>query len=506
MKRIILNVVFLYITNTALSVLCFHWPVFLSEHQQEPMEKDVYLKRGFSECPWCVYETKWIDQNVDHFSFVKNKTFKHRYLINKAYWKRGCPIFFYCGNEADIEYFARTMGQVWEMARDFNAMIVFAEQRYQGKSMPFGEKSLSEPQYTGYLTSSQVLADFSNLIDFIKMNTSGAKTSPAIAFGGSLGGEYAAWMRMKYPNIIAGSIASSAPLFQFSTNCESQYSLVTKAFEVDGRRVCVEVIRKSWSALHRLAADEAGLEFISEAFSLCETLQKYNDIYQLRDKLALSYLFLAMENYPHSTTSKPPWPIKAVCKNIKSSSLDDKKLVADLAKALFVYFNHSKSLQCLHLPKNGKEFLGAWNYQSCTEMAYPLCSDGVHDMFYKSSWDIKEMSMICQKTWQVKPDLNRIKVNYGDRDISEYSNIVFSNGDMDPWSGGSVLFNISDSMVAINIKDGAHHYDLLHSHPEDLPSVLEARRKEKFYVKRWIRKWQEKLRKMKQVYNGLIQL
>ena len=480
------------------NVYGFYWPRFPSTFWSDSMTGTGF-KRGFSNCPSCVYETKWFEQNIDHFTFVNNATFKQRYLLNRSHWKPGSVIFFYCGNEADVEYFARTMGLLWEIAPEFDAMIVFAEQRYQGRSLPFGMKSLSGPKYTGYLTSSQVLADYSKLINFLKSNITGAKNSPVVAFGASLGGQYAAWLRMKYPSIVAGSIASSAPVFQFSTDCETQYSLVTKAFEKDGGVDCVEVIRRSWGILEKLSLNKKGRKFISKTFSLCTPLRKYQDIYQLRDKLALSYLFLSMENYPHATGTKPAWPIKAVCKNIKNVKEDDKELISDLANGLSVYFNHSKSLKCLHLPRNGKEFLGSWNYQSCTEMLYPLCSNGVQDMYYRSPWDVHAMAKICKKTWGAEPDLSRVKLQYGDRDISEHSNILFINGDMDPWSGGGVLYNISDSMVAINVEHGAHNYDLLFSHKEDLPSVKEARRKEKLHIQSWIRRWREKMTRVRQL-------
>ena len=43
---------------------------------------------------------------VDHFSFANQDLYQMRYLVNDEYWdNNGGPIFFYCGNEGDIEWF-----------------------------------------------------------------------------------------------------------------------------------------------------------------------------------------------------------------------------------------------------------------------------------------------------------------------------------------------------------------------------------------------------------------
>lgn len=201
------------------------------------------------------YQIKTFDTLLDHFNFVDNRTFSLRYLINNTYvGDEKSPILFYTGNEGDIELFAENTGFVWKLASELNGLLIFAEHRYYGKSMPFGNESYKDPQHLGYLTSEQALGDFADLLQTINPDVQ----RPVIAFGGSYGGMLSAWFRMKYPHLITGALASSAPVMQFPgvVPCDIFNRILTSVYKVSlnsdegaSPGICVENIKKTWSTL-----------------------------------------------------------------------------------------------------------------------------------------------------------------------------------------------------------------------------------------------------------------
>jgi lysosomal Pro-X carboxypeptidase len=110
-----------------------------------------------------------------------------------------------------------------------------AQHRYYGKSMPFGgaKAAFKDASTLGYLTTTQAIADFATLVLSLKANLS-APAAPVLAFGGSYGGMLAAWMRLKYPHVVMGAVASSAPILGFYGLADPYafYDAVTKDFRV----------------------------------------------------------------------------------------------------------------------------------------------------------------------------------------------------------------------------------------------------------------------------------
>ncbi|KAK5868944.1 hypothetical protein PBY51_009915 [Eleginops maclovinus] len=466
-------------------------------------KQQLFSRRGGSnsstESP-ISYETLYFDQKIDHFGFLEDGTFKHRYLVADKHWQQpGGPILFYTGNEGDITWFCNNTGFMWEIAEELGAMLVFAEHRYYGESLPFGQYSYSDGKHLNYLTSEQALADFAVLIQNMKGSLPAAQQSPVIAVGGSYGGMLAAWFRMKYPNIVVGALAASAPIWQFPgmVACGDFYKIVTQDFAVSGYN-CEANIKKSWKAINNVSSTVSGLQWLSEEFSLCTPLKNKNDAVGFKSWLQETWVNLAMVDYPYESDflqPLPPWPIKVVCTHLAlDPSVSDYQLLHGVSEAAKVYYNYTGSSSCLNISQTATESLGllGWFYQSCTEMVMPMCTDGVQDMFEPEEWNFQAFSDECYTMFGVRPRADWAETVYGAKDIASHSNIIFSNGGLDPWSSGGVTYNITDTLVSIMIPDGAHHLDLRYSNDKDTPPVREARALEVKYFREWIN--QAKLR------------
>ncbi|XP_007664991.2 lysosomal Pro-X carboxypeptidase isoform X1 [Ornithorhynchus anatinus] len=383
---------------------------------------------------------------------------------------------------------------MWEVAEELQAMLVFAEHRYYGESLPFGDQSFSDSKHLNYLTSEQALADFAVLIEHLKATIPGAQNSPVISIGGSYGGMLAAWIRMKYPHLVVGALAASAPIWQFGdlVPCGRFFEIVTNDFKKSGAG-CSETIRASWDAVGRISSTEEGLQWLSHTFHLCSPLRSQQDAVALKTWMSSTWVDLAMVDYPYETDflqPLPAWPVQAVCKYLKDPKSADDVLLQNIFQALNVYYNYTGKTSCLNTSETVTGNLGmqGWSYQACTEMVMPLCTDGINDMFEPQPWDFKALSDECFKLWGVRPRLFWIPTVYGGKNISSHSNIIFSNGALDPWSGGGVNENITDTLVAVVIPEGAHHLDLRANNPYDPKSVLQARAAEVHLIKQWVAK------------------
>lgn len=92
-----------------------------------------------------------------------------------------------------------------------------------------------------------------------------------------------------------------------------------------------------------------------------------------------------------------------------------------------MYTNGTGNTNCIDITGDAAPNLDAkgWGYQSCTEMVMPMCSDGVADMFEPIPWDFQKFSDDCYATYKVRPQPYLACEEYGCKDLSAASNIVF---------------------------------------------------------------------------------
>lgn len=70
---------------------------------------------------------------------------------------------------------------------------------------------------------------------------------------------------------------------------------------------------------------------------------------------------------------------------------------------------------------------------------------------------------------------------------------ALSNGLLDPWHGGGVLKNLTDTLIALVIPNGAHHLDLQGAHRDDPKEVTLLREKEASIIMGWISEYYQKV-------------
>ena len=129
-----------------------------------------------------------------------------------------------------------------------------------------------------------------------------------------------------------------------------------------------------------------------------------------------------------------------------------------------------------------------WWFQACTEMVMPFCATGVDDFFEPAEWNYEAFAASCEAMWGIRPRPFWVEKEYWGKNIKAASNIIFSNGDLDPWAGGGVLNAPHDRVVALKIKEGAHHLDLRFANSKDPNSVIHARKLERKLIRSYLKR------------------
>ncbi|KAI3683579.1 hypothetical protein L1987_84087 [Smallanthus sonchifolius] len=448
-----------------------------------PTKVDVENARSLQE-----YEVYNYTQTLDHFNFKPEsyKTFQQRYVINRKYWggpTKSFPIFLYTGAENSIMLDIYFSGFETVLASRFKGLLVYVEHRYYGTSMPFGsdDEAYKNANTLGFFSSEQALADYAQITIDVKKNLS-AEDCPVIAIGGSYGGMLASWFRLKYPHIVYGSLASSAPILYFlGLTPENGYAVVVSKDFNSTSTSCYNTIRESWFEIDRVAAQPDGLSILSKTFNTCLPLNTTQD---LKNRIKLRYKLMAQYDKPSDNY------LLTFC-NATDRAVENTYILDKIMAG----FNAIYGKRCMYIYDFGLQNYSGWDWQSCTEMVMPMGNGENDTMFQADPFDLNEYTKECKQVFGVTPRPYWIPIQFGGYGIKTVlekfaSNIIFSNGLRDPYSSGGVLQNISDSVVALYTEEGHHCLDL--SAPNDTadPDWLKAQRNAEIHtIEGWLSKY-----------------
>eukprot|EP00316_Scyphosphaera_apsteinii_P008850 CAMPEP_0119315198 /NCGR_PEP_ID=MMETSP1333-20130426/34829_1 /TAXON_ID=418940 /ORGANISM="Scyphosphaera apsteinii, Strain RCC1455" /LENGTH=464 /DNA_ID=CAMNT_0007320481 /DNA_START=96 /DNA_END=1487 /DNA_ORIENTATION=+ len=449
------------------------------------------------------YETHWFNQPMDHFHFSGNasKMWKQRYLLNGTFWGRkplpnACkgPILFYTGNEGPIDAFWASNGFMTEvLAPRLGALIIFGEERYYGQSLPTGLGGSFK-----YLSTEQVLADYANLLTHLKEEF-GAENCPVVSFGGSYGGTLTTLFRLKYPHVVVGGLAASAPLGYYSpggwaargVTQTTWFEIVKRVYSEAGPN-CFEDLVGSVQEVNRTMRIPAHANALAKLFGLCGVPTNVDGfIYWITEALES----IPQVDYPEPSGSLPGYPVNATCDLFSRPAPNVFNALAQVTKWFYGMEAGCTPVSAAvneqvagGVPGDGPSSASAWGFQSCSETLHGFST--VPGAWRSYQFDAAAQDALCQKYFGVSPRLGWLELWSGGYNIptkSRLSNVIWSNGRRDPWHGGGFL-RPTDAVpggAVFVMEQTAHHQDLRRPTTLDPPELTAVRMKEEALIRSW---------------------
>jgi hypothetical protein len=134
--------------------------------------------------------------------------------------------------------------------------------------------------------------------------------------------------------------------------------------------------------------------------------------------------------------------------------------------------------------------LFGWDVLECNDLLFPIGQEGDLNMFPERPWSEAWWAEHCEEEFNITVRPTWVNTYFGGTDPVEllgYSNVFFSNGQLDPWHNFGVLESLTDSLVSFYIADSAHHLDLRYPNPADPSGVIDARNLERYWINTWIK-------------------
>jgi len=429
---------------------------------------------------------RYVTQKQDNFDPANSNRWSQAYYVNDTFWTPGsdAPIFLCVGGEGPPIDGSAVVNSVHcniavEWLQEKKALMFALEHRYYGchnmSACPVTEFTGTES--LKYLSVDQAIADISGFVDAMNGEYKLKASNKWISWGGSYPGMTAGWARLKLPQKIHASVASSAPvhakLDMAEYNDHVAFAFTVSDNDVGGSPACRDAIREGHRQIETMFQTPAGVAQVEEAFgeakgSLATTTAQMNFAGYGAAQ------FPAQSNDP--ACQQPGCNIKSICKIMLDTKNGNE--LARLA-ALRKVQGASTKLKDNSLP----DF---WFYQTCTEFGfYQTCEKNSSCMFARIV-DVDSQVGPCEQYGiskaQVEENIANTNAKYGGLNPTgpdgktPGSCVMYPNGEVDPWMTLSVLKAPSAAIPVMMVPGASHHAWTHPSAPTDQESVVSARK------------------------------
>lgn len=330
-------------------------------------------------------------------------------------------------------------------------------------------------------------------------------------------GFLSALMRLHFSDVVDIGYASSAPMLLYSMDADQMgyYDKVTETADIASPG-CADAVRQTLATVD--STIRTSTDFLTVAHSklnICPgTIPKYidnNDLFaeEVLQIVADTFADMNMDNYPPTEETK----LEMVCKKIfQDESIDEFGRLSKFWKHL--EDNIDLTLPCFDMSSqlpdgpdatfSSSDWTGVgpgydgmmWDFQCCTTLTPPV-GFSHQSMFPYREWSLEWLTDHCMKRFDVTPNPYYLvdKLKFNDLVGQGATRILFTNGLKDIWSMGSYLEDLSDSIVVVNMKNGAHHSELSYSKDMkvDTDDVKEGHKEITKILSKWLKEIKEEM-------------
>jgi hypothetical protein len=300
---------------------------------------------------------------------------------------------------------------------------------------------------------------------------------------------------MKYPHLTAGSIASSAPV-QATLDFFEYLDVVDKSLTFFTGPQCDALIGQATDQIQDLIKSTDGRAKLRSMFNLCQDISTDNDV--------ANFMATLMGNWQGTVQYNDESPfspnINKLCSIMEANPSTPLTSYINIAKMFsggqcidIAYENMVKELQDVN--DFGGSGAGArqWTYQTCAEFGYFQTTDSDRDAQpFGNLVPVEFYVQLCKDVFGVDFNTEALIDNtnayYGGHNLPSYftSNIMFVNGNIDPWHALGVIEDVSATTKAILINGTAHCANTQWANNRSPPSLISAQQKIATQIGQWL--------------------